>query len=190
MACSSKNLVKKGVSSRIFFAQEVLNSASQIQIDRWRNLKFLHLGTGKPLETPKMHVRTRKQEFLLNKMIQDGTLNLLVSHLCTQRPTKPILKTKVQGIQHIDPDLKLITNDTPTTLLTVSLLHEDIQILSENKGAMLVHQEAPTEQLLDLLHQCSQATNQSRSTGRLECRLQKGGHLQKGTASIPLEGAG
>lgn len=162
----------------------------------YSNLKFLHLGTGKPLETPlthkssRMHGRTTKQEFLLNQMIQDGTLSLLASHLCTQQPTKLILKTKVQGIQHIDLDLKLITNDPPTTLLTVSLLHEDIQIFSGNKGAMLVHQEVPTEQLLDLLHQCSQATNQSRSTGLLECRLQKGGHLQKGMASIPLEGAG
>lgn len=167
----------------------------QIQIGRWRNLKFLHLGIGKPQETPlthkssRMHGRTRKQEFLHNQMIQGGTRNL-ASHLCIQRPTKPILKTKVQGTHHIDRDLKLTTNGTPTGLLTVSLHHEDMQILIENKGVMLGHQEAPTEQLLGLLHQCSQTTNQSRSTDRLECRPQRGGHLQRGMASIHLEGAG
>ena len=137
-----------------------------------------------------MHGRTRKQEFLHNQMIQGGTRNILASRLCIQRPTKPILKTRVQGTHHIDRDLKLTTNDTPTGLLTVSLHHEDMQILRENKGVMLGHQEAPTEQLLGLLHQCSQTTNQSRSTGRLECRLQRGGHLQRGMASIHLEGAG
>jgi len=123
-----------------------------------------------------MHGRTWQQEFLLRQMIQGGMWNILASHLCTQQPTKPILRTKVREIHLIDQDLKLITGDTPTTLLTVSLLHEGMQILSENKGAILLHQEAPTEQLLGLLHQCSRTTNQSRSTGRLECRLQKGGH--------------
>jgi hypothetical protein len=137
-----------------------------------------------------MHGRTRKQEFLHNQMIQGGIWNLLASRLCTQRSTKLILKTKVQGTHHIDQDLNLTTNDTLTGLLTVSLHHEDIQIFRENKGVMLGHQEAPTEQLLGLLHQCSQTTNQSQSTGQLECRLQRGGHLQRGLASIHLEGAG
>jgi len=136
-----------------------------------------------------MHGRTGQLEFLLRQMIQGRMWNILASHLCTQQPTKPILKTKVQEIQLIDRDLKLITGDTPTTLLTVSLLHDGMQI-SENKGAILLHQEAPTEQLLGLLHQCSRTTNQSRSTGRRQCRLQKGGHHQRGMGSILLEGAG
>nr|CAB3484268.1 unnamed protein product [Digitaria exilis] len=40
----------------------------------------------------------------------------------------------VQGIHPIDQDLKLITNDTLTTQLTVNLLHEDTPMLSE-KGS-------------------------------------------------------
>jgi len=111
-----------------------------------------------------MRGRIGKQEFLHNQMIR-GTRNILASHLCIQRPTKLILKTKVQGTHHIDRDLKLTTDDTPTGLLTVSLHHKDMQFLRENKGVMLGHQEAPTEQLLGLLHQCSQTTNQSQSTG-------------------------
>jgi len=107
-----------------------------------------------------MHGRTGQQEFLLSQMIQGGMWNILVSHLCIQQPTKPILKTKVQEIHLIDRDLKLITDDTLTTQLTVSLFHKDMEILSEAKG-ILLHQEAPTEQLLGLLHQCSRTTNQS-----------------------------
>ena len=123
-------------------------------------------------------------------MIQGGTQNILASRLCIQWPTKPILKTRVLGTHHLDRVLKLTTNDTPTGLLTVSLHHEDMQILRENKGVMLGHQEAPTEQLLGLLHQCRQTINQSRSTGRPECRLRRGTHLQRGMDSIHLEGAG
>jgi hypothetical protein len=83
----------------------------------------------------------RKQEFLHSQMIQGGTRNILASRLCIQQPIKPILKTKVQGTHHVDRDLKLTTNDTPTGLLTMSLHHEDMQILRENKGVMLGHQE-------------------------------------------------
>lgn len=135
-----------------------------------------------------MHGRTRKQEFLLNQMIKGGTRNLLASRLCIQQPTKPILKTMVQGIHPIDQDLKLITNDSLTTLLTVNQLHEDTLMLSE-KGVMLAHREALTDQVLGLLHRCSQTTNQSQRTD-LECRLQKGGYLQRGMASVLLEGTG
>lgn len=71
-------------------------------------------------------------------MIKGGTRNLLASRLCVQQPTKPILKTMVQGIHPIDQDLKLITNDSLTTLLTVNQLQEDTLMLSE-KGVMLVH---------------------------------------------------
>nr|ACL54394.1 unknown [Zea mays] len=141
-------------------------------------------------QSSRMYGRTRKQEFLHRQMIQGGTRNILVSPLCIQRPTKPILKTKVQGTHHIDRDLKLINKDTPTGLLTVSLHHEDMQILTENKGVMLWHQEAPTGQLLGLLRQCSQTTNQSRIIDRLRRRLQREGILQRGIASIHLEGAG
>uniref|UniRef100_A0A0A9DB13 Uncharacterized protein n=1 Tax=Arundo donax TaxID=35708 RepID=A0A0A9DB13_ARUDO len=119
--------------------------------------------------------RTRKQEFLPTQMIRGGTLNHLASRLCTHQHTSLILETKVQRIYHMEHDLRLINDDTPNTY-TVSLHHEDMQILRENKVGMLVHREALTEQLLGLLHQCNQPTNQSRSTGRLECRLQKGGH--------------
>lgn len=93
-----------------------------------------------------------------------------------------MLENKVQGIHHMEEGLKRIHT-------TASLYHDGIQLLSRNKEETLAHREAPTELLLGLLHQCSQTTHQSRNTGQLEGRLQKGELRQMYMASILLEGA-